>query len=230
MDAEARIRVLLVDDHAVVREGLLAFLGSEPDVTVVGEAEGGEQALEAIARLEAEGQLPDVVLMDLQMQPMDGIEATRQIRAGYDDVAVVALTSFGDDQRVRSALDAGASGYLLKDADAHEVAAALRSACRGELQIDPALTRALLAGSGSASPKVELTSRELDVLRLVAAGKANKEIAAELVIGERTARAHVSSILAKLGLSSRTQLALWAVRTGFLDHGDAAEDARATSG
>jgi DNA-binding NarL/FixJ family response regulator len=158
--------------------------------------------------------------MDLQMEPVDGIESTRRIRARYSDLEVVVLTSFGDEERVHAALEAGASGYLLKDADADEVGAAIRAAHRGELQLDPAVARRLMsslrgpAGDGQA---VELTSRELEVLRLVGAGKANKEIASELQISERTARTHVSNILGKLGLSSRTQAALWAVREGLVD-------------
>jgi len=232
VEPEPRIRVLIVDDHEVVRRGLLAFLGSEPDLELVGDVEGGAQALEALERLDAEGRRPHVVLMDLKMEPLDGVETTRRILARHDDVAVVALTSFGDEQRVRAALDAGASGYLLKDADADEVAASIRAAHRGELQLDPAITRSLISRPAPSAPDQigQLTSRELDVLRLVAAGKANKTIAAELSISQRTAGTHVSSILSKLGLSSRTQLALWAVRNGLVGDGDAAEDSRATTG
>ena len=212
------IRVLVVDDHAVVRRGLHAFLDGEPDLDVVGDAGGGAEALELLAGLDAEERLPDVVVMDLQMEPVDGIEATRQIRALYDDVEVVVLTSFGDEDRVRAALEVGASGYLLKDADADEVAVAIRAAHRGELQLDPAVARHLTAALRS-TPRpeahAELTSRELDVLRLLGAGAANKAIGAELGISERTARTHVSNILGKLGLSSRTQAALWAAREGL---------------
>jgi DNA-binding NarL/FixJ family response regulator len=225
MDPEAEpIRVLIVDDHAVVRRGLLAFLGSEPDFDVVGDVDGCAQALAALAQLEAEGRRPHVVLMDLRMDPVDGVESTRRIRAGYDNVAVVALTSFGDQRQVRAALEAGASGYLLKDADADEVAAAVRAASRGELQLDPAIARSMI----EAGP--ELTPRELDVVELVAAGKANKEIADLLSISERTARSHVSSILSKLGLESRTQLALWAVHNGLVGDGNPAQHDRPASG
>jgi DNA-binding NarL/FixJ family response regulator len=211
--------VLVVDDHAVVRRGLLAFLDSERDLEVVGDAEGGAQALELLARLASEGRRPDVVVMDLKMEPLDGIESTRQIRARYSEVEVVALTSFGEEERVRAALDAGASGYLLKDSDADEVSAAIRAAHRGELPLDPAIARGL---TSSLRARVEdapdgLTSRELEVLRLLGAGMANKEIAVELSISERTARTHVSNILAKLNLSSRTQAALWAVREGLVN-------------
>lgn len=207
-----KIRVLVVDDHAVVRRGLLAFLEGESDLDVVGDAEGGTEALDLLARLDAEGMRPDVVLMDLQMRPVDGIESTRMVRARYDDVEVVALTSFGEPERVQRALEAGASGYLLKDADADEVASAIRAAYRGELLLDAAVARGLMStlqvGTRSAAA---LTPRELDVVALVGEGRANKEIARQLGIGERTARTHVSNVLHKLGLTSRTQLALWAV-------------------
>jgi DNA-binding NarL/FixJ family response regulator len=215
------IGVLVVDDHEVVRRGLLDFLGSEPDIDVVGQAAGGAQALDLLAAMEADGRRPDVIVMDLQMAPVDGIESTRQIRALYGDVKVVALTSFADEERVHAALQAGASGYILKDSDADDVAAAVRAAHRGEVQIDALVARRLMSSirhpAEGDHPVSELTSRELDVLRLVAAGKPNKQIAAELTISERTARTHVSRILRKLRLSSRTQAALWAVREGLAE-------------
>jgi DNA-binding NarL/FixJ family response regulator len=217
---DGAIRVLVVDDHEVVRRGLLAFLDSEPDIDVVGEAAGGAQALDLLAVLESEERRPDVVVMDLQMAPLDGIESTRQVRGLYNDIEVVALTSFGEEERVQAALRAGASGYVLKDSDADDVAAAIRAAHRGELQIDPAVARRLMSSLHEArdeGPVADLTSRELDVLRLVAAGEPNKQIAAELAISERTARTHVSRILRKLRLSSRTQAALWAVREGLVE-------------
>jgi DNA-binding NarL/FixJ family response regulator len=217
-----RIRVLVVDDHAVVRRGLKAFLDSEPDLEVVGDAEGGAQALELLAGLASEGRRPHVVLMDLQMEPLDGIESTRQIRSRYSEVEVVALTSFGEEERVHAALAAGASGYLLKDSDADEVSAAIRAAHRGELPLDPAIARGLtssLRADSRDGGDAELTTRELEVLRLLGAGKTNKEIAAELQISERTARTHVSNILGKLDLVSRTQAALWAVRQGLVEVG-----------
>jgi DNA-binding NarL/FixJ family response regulator len=214
------IAVLVVDDHEVVRHGLRAFLGSEPDIDVVGEAGGGAQALELLASLALQGRRPDVIVMDLQMAPIDGIESTRQVRALYDDIEVVALTSFAEEERVNAALQAGASGYVLKDSDADDVAAAVRAAHRGELQIDPVVARGLMSSLQevrSDDAISELTSRELDVLRLVAAGEPNKQIAAELAISERTARTHVSRILRKLRLTSRTQAALWAVREGLVE-------------
>ncbi len=213
------IRVLIVDDHAVVRRGLLAFLATEPDLDVVGDAAGGADALAQIARLDAEGRRPDIVLMDLQMEPLDGIETTRRIRARHPGVDVVALTSFAEEERVRAALEAGAAGYVLKDADADEVVAAIRSVYAGAVQLDPAVARRLLASSGPPSRDAVggLTARELDVLRQLGDGMANKEIAAHLGLSERTVRTHVSSILAKLGLSSRTQAALWAAREGVVE-------------
>jgi len=217
---EETIEVLVVDDHEVVRRGLLAFLGSEPDIHVVGEAGGGAQALDLLAELEADGRRPDVIVMDLQMAPVDGIESTRRIRALYGDMKVVALTSFAEEERVHAALQAGAAGYVLKDSDADDVAAAVRAAHRGEVQIDSLVAQRLMSSlhhTETDRRASELTSRELDVLRLVAAGKPNKQIAAELAISERTARTHVSRILRKLRLSSRTQAALWAVREGLAD-------------
>ncbi len=214
------IGVLVVDDHELVRRGLLAFLDSEPDIDVVGQAGGGPEALDMLASLESEGRRPDVIVMDLQMAPIDGIESTRQVRALYNDIEVVAFTSFAEEERVHAALQAGASGYVLKDSDADDVAAAVRAAHRGELQLDPVVARGLMSSLHEARddrPISELTSRELDVLRLVAAGKPNKQIAAELAISERTARTHVSRILRKLRLSSRTQAALWAVREGLAE-------------
>jgi DNA-binding NarL/FixJ family response regulator len=218
MDADEVIRVLVVDDHEVVRRGLHAFLDGEPDLEVIADADGGEEALEVFSRLDAEGRRPDVVLMDLQMTPMDGIETTRRVRDLYPGVEVVALTSFAEKERVRAALDSGAAGYLLKDSQPGEVAAAVRSAHRGEIQLDPAVTRPLISDLKSGGDGVTslLTSRELEVLRLVGAGKANKEIAADLVISERTARTHVSNVLRKIGVSSRTQAAVLAVREGLV--------------
>ena len=218
-NVDESIGVLIVDDHEVVRRGLLAFLDSEPDIEVMGQAGGGAQALELLASMESDG-LPDVVVMDLQMAPIDGIESTRQIRALYNDIEVVALTSFAEEERVHAALEAGASGYMLKDSDADDVAAAVRAAHRGELRLEPMIARRLMASlreERADDPTAELTARELEVLRLVAAGKPNKQIATELSISERTARTHVSRILRKLRLSSRTQAALWAVREGLVE-------------
>ena len=214
------IGVLVVDDHEFVRRGLRAFLDSEPDIDVLGEAAGGAQALELLASMESTGRRPDVIVMDLQMAPIDGIESTRQVRTLYTDIEVVALTSFAEEERVHAALKAGASGYVLKNSDADDVATAVRAAHRGALQLDPLVARRLMSSlrvTTDDDPISELTSRELDVLRLVAVGMPNKQIAAELAISERTARTHVSRILRKLRLSSRTQAALWAVRQGLAE-------------
>lgn len=224
-DGADALRVFVVDDHEVVRRGLQAFLESEPDLVVVGAAAGGQEALEVLDRLDSTEERPDVVLMDLKMAAMDGIEATRHIRARYPDVEVVALTSFGEHERVSAALEAGASGYILKEADPDEIAAALRAAHRGELQLDPAVAGPLIRSL--THPQFDLmsklTPRELEVLRLVGAGKTNKEIARELVISERTARTHVSNVLGKLGVTSRTQAALLAVREGLVSQPDGQE-------
>jgi DNA-binding NarL/FixJ family response regulator len=210
------VRVFVVDDHHVVRRGLRAFLDSVGDMEVVGEAADGREALEGIAALVAAGGPPDVVLMDLLMPGMDGVTATAAITQRHPDLAVVAMTSFTQADMVHGALEAGAAGYLLKDAEADEVAAAIRAACRGEVHLDPAiakqLTRSLVAPRLQAADA--LTDREREVLVLVAQGLSNQQIADSLVISERTARTHVSNILGKLGVASRTQAALLAIREG----------------
>jgi DNA-binding NarL/FixJ family response regulator len=225
MSEPAPIRLLIVDDHKVVREGLKSFLGTEPGIEVIGEAADGRQALDRVMSLSAEGLRPDVVLMDLEMQPVDGIEATREIRSRYPEV--VALTSFVEEDRVHAALDAGAAGYLLKDADADELLAAVRAAHHGELTLDPAVARRLMASLRAPrdpSPADDLTPREREILALVAGGSSNQEIATELVISERTARTHVSNILRKLDLRSRTQAALWASKHGLAPPDSATTD------
>jgi DNA-binding NarL/FixJ family response regulator len=211
-----RIGVFLVDDHRVVRRGVMAYLELVDDIVVVGEAGDGRQALERIAQLESGGNMPDVVLMDLKMPLMDGIAATRQVKTRWPVVEVVAMTSFVEEAMVRDALQAGAAGYLLKDADADEVAQAVRAAVSGQMHLDPTIAR-LLADSlrGPQQPGDDLTPREREVLGLVAEGASNRQIAQTLVVSERTARTHVSAILSKLGLVSRTQAALWAVREGL---------------
>ncbi len=209
IDEEGPIRVLLVDDHAVVRRGLRGFLELLKDFDVVGEAENGREGVEAADRL-----APDVVLMDLLMPEMGGLEAIAAIKASHPEIEIVAVTSFIEEEKVTSALEAGASGYLLKDAEAEEVAQAIRAAYHGEVHLDPAVSRLLaqrLRQRKDADPIEPLTTREKEVLAQLAKGASNKEIAYELGITERTARTHVSNILGKLALASRTQAALYAV-------------------
>lgn len=212
----AGLTVFLVDDHAIVRSGVRAYLDLIDDITVAGEAGNGREALDRIAVLEPSGTLPDVVLMDLLMPVMDGIEATRQIKARWPAIEVVAVTSFLEEAKVRAALEAGAAGYLLKDAQADEVAAAIRVAAAGQCHLDPAVGKVLAATLSAPRPAAgSLTTREREVLILIAGGATNRQIARQLGITERTARTHVSNILGKLDLASRTQAALWAVREGL---------------
>jgi DNA-binding NarL/FixJ family response regulator len=213
----APIRVLVVDDHAVVRRGVVAYLEAIEDLEVAGEAGTGQEAVDFLARAAAHQELPDVVLMDLQMPGMDGVTATGEVVRRFPGVRVVILTSFGESERVHAALERGASGYLLKDAGPSEVDAALRAAVRDEVFLDAAVTRRLTqemraprAGLGV------LTVREKEVLVLVAEGQSNKDIARHLDISERTARTHVSHLLTKMGLTSRTQAALLAIKEGLV--------------
>jgi DNA-binding NarL/FixJ family response regulator len=210
VSAPPRIHVLLVDDHAVVRRGLRGFLELLDDIEIVGEAENGRLAIDAARSLR-----PDVVLMDLLMPVLDGVAATAALKDELPDLQVVALTSFIDEDRVTAVIEAGATGFLLKDAEADEVAATIRSAHRGEVRLDPAVARILARrvarSRAPASPEASLTDREREVLSLIAHGLGNQAIADRLGITERTARTHVSNILGKLALSSRTQAALWAV-------------------
>jgi DNA-binding NarL/FixJ family response regulator len=214
--ADAPIRVLLVDDHGVVRRGLRGFFDLIDDIDVVGEAEDGMAAVAEAKRLK-----PDVILMDLLMPRLDGFGAITQIKAESPEIEIVAMTSFIEEEKVTSALEAGATGYLLKDAEAEEVAAAVRAAHAGEMTLDPAVARLLaqrMRSKRSGNEPVEsLTERERDVIALLARGTSNKEIASALFITERTARTHVSNILGKLGLASRTQAALYAVEHKLAD-------------
>ena len=211
------VRVYIVDDHAVVRRGLLSYLELVDDMEVIGEAADGQEALEQIAALVAAGQPPDVVLMDLLMPGMDGVTATAAITQRHPEMEVVAMTSFTQADMVHGALQAGAAGYLLKDAEADEVAAAIRAARRGEVHLDAAIARQLTRSlvTPTAADGDALTDREREVLVLVAQGLSNRQIADALVISERTARTHVSNILSKLGVASRTQAALLAIREGI---------------
>jgi NarL family two-component system response regulator LiaR len=208
------IRVLIVDDHAIVRKGIRALLSTEADIEVVGEAEDGSRAVDQAKMLQ-----PDVVLMDLVMPQMDGIEATGRITADYPKTRVLVLTSFAADDKVFPAIKAGALGYLLKDSGPEDLVQAIRQIHRGEPSLDPAIARKVLMEL-SRPPKKPLTTdplteREMEILRLVAQGKSNRDMADELVITEATARTHVSNILSKLHLASRTQAALYALREGL---------------
>ena len=205
------IKVLITDDHGVVRQGLRMFLSLDPELEVVGEASNGEEALRIARELE-----PDVVLMDLLMPVMDGIAATEAIRAELPEVEVIALTSVLEDVSVSGAVRAGAIGYLLKNTEADELGRAIKAAADGQVQLAPEAAARLMREVRAPESPEALTEREIEVLKLLARGQANKQISRELFIGEKTVKAHVSSILAKLGVQSRTQAALHAVRTGLV--------------
>ena len=209
------ISVLIVDDHAVVRQGLRTFLELQADMEVVGEAPDGEAALECVERL-----VPDVVLMDLMMPKMDGIEAIRRIRGLSPTTRVIALTSFVDDSKVFGSVKAGAAGYLLKDVQPQDLASAIRTVHRGEALLHPAIAARLMQEFSAPSETRAfdaLTARELEVLRLIADAKTNRAIAGELVLSEKTVKTHVSNILQKLHLADRTQAAVYAIRKRLVD-------------
>jgi NarL family two-component system response regulator LiaR len=211
------IRVVIADDHAVVREGLRGFLALQDDIEVVQEAADGEEAVAAVASLE-----PDVALVDLVMPHVDGLEAIKRIRALGVPTRVIVLTSFPDEDKMLPAVRAGAVGYLLKDVDPQELVRAIRKVHDGETLLHPAVVRELVrevAGDGREPPAENpLTAREREVLALIARGRANKAIAFELGVAEKTVKTHVSNILGKLGVTDRTQAALYAVREGLVDH------------
>ncbi len=209
------IRILVADDHVVVRKGLIAVLETEPGFEIVGEAGNGAEANQLACQL-----LPDVVLMDIIMPVMDGIEATRQIKRTCPVVNILILTSVSSNDKVLPALNAGAIGYLLKDSTPDDLIRAIRRVAAGEGSLDPSVTRLVLAQmhapSASASAENELTERELDVLKLMARGFSNAEIAREMVVSNATVHTHVSRILTKLNLASRTQAALYAIKRGLV--------------
>jgi two-component system, NarL family, response regulator LiaR len=213
--SDAVIRILLVDDHAVVREGLRTFLSLQDGLEVVAEAGDGEAGVRA-----AEQHRPDVILMDLVMPRLDGVGAMRELRRRLPEARVIVLTSFADDERILPAVQAGAAGYLLKDAEPREIARAIRAAHEGQALLDPGvaarLVEAIAQPAGRAAPET-LTPREREVLALIARGYANKRIALELDISEKTVKAHVGHLLAKLGVTDRTQAALHAVSAGLVD-------------
>jgi DNA-binding NarL/FixJ family response regulator len=199
------IRVVIADDHAIVRGGLEQLLSTADDLLLVGTAADGEEVVEIVAR-----ERPDVVLMDLSMPNVDGVGATRRIVAANPDARVIVLTSFGDDRHIADALDAGAVGYMLKHAGPDELLDAIRAAAAGDSPLDPKAARVLLASRRVGPAARQLSAREEEVLRLVASGFANKQIARRLDISERTVKAHLTNVFAQLGVSDRTQAALWA--------------------
>jgi DNA-binding NarL/FixJ family response regulator len=205
------IRIVVTDDHAVVRQGLRMFLELDPELEVVGEAANGAEAVALANELG-----PDVVLMDLLMPVMDGITAIGRLREEVPDVEVIALTSVLEDASVVGAVKAGATGYLLKDTNADELRRAVKAAAAGQVQLSPEAAVRLMREVRAPERPEALTERETDVLRLLAQGQANKEIARELAIGEKTVKTHVSSILAKLGVQSRTQAVLHAMKAGLI--------------
>jgi NarL family two-component system response regulator LiaR len=211
---DKQIRILICDDHAVVREGLRALIATEADMEVIGEAIDGERAVVAVRELR-----PDVILLDMVMPRMDGLEAIRVIKGEFPAARILVLTSFAEDDMVFPAIKSGALGYLLKDSSPDELIRAIRDVNRGEASLHPSIARRLimeLSQPTSLPPTPEpLTERELEVLKLVAKGYSNEEIAESLVVSERTARGHVSSILSKLHLANRTQAALYALREGL---------------
>ena len=210
-----KIRVMIVDDHAVVRQGLRSFLELQDDIEVVGEAADGAEAV-AVAK----ETLPDVILMDLVMPGMDGVAATRAISTAVPSARVLVLTSFSEDEKVFASIKAGAHGYLMKDVLPPELVKAIRTVHRGEAQLHPEIARKLMnefSSPAPVQPKHDLTERELEVLRLIAQGKSNKEIAEELVLSEKTVKTHVSNILQKLHLSDRTQAAVYALKQRLVE-------------
>lgn len=204
------VRVLLVDDHAVVRQGLKLFLGLDPDIEVVGEAANGEEALQEAQRL-----TPDVIVMDLMMPVMDGITATRHLRKRLPDTEIIALTSTLEEHKVNGAIEAGAISYMLKDASSDTLADAIHAAARGEVRLHPEAARRLVRDFRGGEMRESLTPKETIVLQLLAHGQSNKEIAADQGVSEATVKTHVSRLLGKLGLDSRTQAALYALKHGI---------------
>jgi len=217
MNASEKIKVLIVDDHQVVRQGLRTFLELQDDILVVGEAGDGQTAIDMVRQL-----TPNVVLMDLVMPRLDGVSATRQVKSLGTETKVIALTSFNEDDKVFPAIQAGASSYLLKDVSPDDLVDAIRAAHRGEARLHPDIARKLMeqvANQAAPSHEIqlaELTEREHDVIRLVAQGLSNHEIAQNLVISDKTVKTHISNILSKLHLEDRTQLAIYAIRKGLV--------------
>lgn len=205
------IRIVIADDHAVVRQGLTMFLEMDGDFEIVGEATNGKEAIELVKELQ-----PDIVLMDLLMPTMSGLEAIPIIREQFPDVEIIALTSVLDNGSVVKAVRAGAIGYLLKDTQSDELIRSIKAAASGQVQLSPQAAAMLMQEVRAPESPEMLTERELDVLRLIAVGKSNREIADTLILGEKTIKTHVSNILSKLNMNSRTQAALYAVKIGLV--------------
>ncbi len=210
---ENQIRILIVDDHTVVRDGLRALISAEPGMEVIGDASDGAEAVDLAAELK-----PDVILLDLVMPRMDGVEATRLIRQANPGARILVLTSFAEDHQVFSAVKAGAIGYLMKDTSSEELLQAIRNTYTNQPVMQPKIALKLMGeiqSSGGGDGENDLTVREVEILQNVALGKTNQEIADELFLSERTVRTHITNILAKLGLTNRTQAALFALRSGI---------------
>jgi NarL family two-component system response regulator LiaR len=210
------IRILVADDHQLVRQGFMAMLSVKPGIEVIGQAADGVEAVELAQSLR-----PDIILLDLLMPNMDGIEATREIKAGDPDARILIITSFAEDENVYQAIKAGALGYLLKDSSPQELMQAIHDVCEGRLSLHPNIALKLIEDLNQPTEtkptEDPLTEREVEVLKLVAKGRSNQEIAEELIVSERTVGAHVSNILSKLHLANRTQAALYALRKGLTD-------------
>jgi NarL family two-component system response regulator LiaR len=210
-----QITIVIVDDHTIVRQGLRTYLDLQPDLKVVGEAADGQQAVKLVR-----DQLPDIVLMDLVMPNMNGVDATRAVTSISPSTRVIVLTSFSEDEQVFASIKAGAQGYLMKDVLPQDLVRAIRTVHRGEAQLDPEIARKLMqefSNPQPATPKHDLTERELEVLALISQGKSNKEISEDLVLSEKTVKTHVSNILQKLHLSDRTQAAVYALRQRIVE-------------
>jgi DNA-binding NarL/FixJ family response regulator len=211
MEQAEKIRVLLVDDHAVVRNGLRMFFGLDENLELVGEASNGQEVLEQVTKLN-----PNVVLMDLLMPVMDGVSAIKEIKRQFPEVEIVALTSVLEDEKVIGAVQAGAMGYLLKDAEGDAIIEAIYAASRGEVRLHPEAAKRLMREVRTPEMRESLTPRETEILRMIARGQSNKHIAKELDVAERTVKTHITSLLSKLNLSSRTQAALFALKQGLV--------------
>jgi two-component system, NarL family, response regulator LiaR len=211
MSTESKIKLLIVDDHAMVREGVKMYLNFDPTLEVIGEASNGQEALELLTQLS-----PDVILMDLVMPVLDGISTITEVKKRYPDIEIIALTSVLEDEKVVGAVQAGATGYLLKDSKPQELIEAIHAAGRGEVRLHPEAAKRLMRQVKTPDMRESITPRETDILKMIGRGYSNKDISKELELSEYTIKAHVSSLLSKLELSSRTQAALFALKQGLV--------------